>query len=125
MRKTILAIAASLIVASPAVAQEMKMPMDHKGHGDMQHMEKMEHKDVAPGTEAEGTGILNSIDADKKQVNVSHDPMPALSWPSMTMALPVTSKVDLGSLKAGDKIAFKLKLGRDKTYRVIEITPAQ
>jgi len=43
----------------------------------------------------------------------------------MTMDLPVTSKVDLGSLKAGDKIAFKLKLGRDKTYRVIEITPAQ
>jgi Cu(I)/Ag(I) efflux system protein CusF len=29
--------------------------------------------------------------------------------------LPVTSKVDLSGVKAGDKVSFKLKLGRDKT----------
>lgn len=126
MKKTVLAMAAAtLIGASPAVAQDTKMPMDHHGHGDMQHMEKMETKKVAPGTEVDGIAIINAVDMDKKQVNLTHEPMPALGWPSMTMDLPVTSKVDLGSVKAGDNVAFKLKLGRDKTYRVIEMAPAK
>ncbi len=41
----------------------------------------------------------------------------------MTMDLLVTKRVDLTPIKAGDKVDFKLKLGRDKTYRIIEINP--
>ncbi len=41
----------------------------------------------------------------------------------MTMELPATSKVALDVIKPGDKVDFRLKLGRDKVYRIIEISP--
>ncbi len=126
---------ASLAITSAAIAQDKTAPMDHSGHGAMKQNDhsKMDHsghggmsdmqaKEVAPGTEAAGTGVINSIDAGKKQVNLTHEPMPDLGWPTMTMDLPVTSKVALDAVKPGDKVDFRLKLGRDKVYRVIEMT---
>ncbi len=126
---------ASLAITSAAIAQDKTAPMDHSGHGAMKQddhskmdhsghggMSNMQAKEVAPGTEAAGTGVINSIDAGKKQVNLTHEPMPDLGWPTMTMDLPVTSKVALDAVKPGDKVDFRLKLGRDKVYRVIEMT---
>lgn len=92
------------------------MPSGHEGHmGQMQ---------AEPGQEAAGVGVVNSVDAGKGTFNITHEPMPALGWPSMTMDLPVMKKVDLSGVKAGDKIGFTLKLGRDKQYRVIDVKPA-
>lgn len=126
---------ASLAITSAAIAQDKTAPMDHSGHGAMKQddhskmdhsghggMSDMQAKEVARGTEAAGTGVINSIDAGKKQVNLTHEPMPDLGWPTMTMDLPVTSKVALDAVKPGDKVDFRLKLGRDKVYRVIEMT---
>lgn len=105
------------ISASPVASQEMKMDhSDHSGHGQME---------VKPGTEASGSGVVNSVDADKGMINLTHEPMPDLGWPTMTMDLPVTKHVVLGGIKAGDKVDFKIKLGRDKKYRVIEMLPAK
>ena len=84
----------------------------------------MGHGEIKPGTEASGVGVVNSIDTEKGMINITHEPMPELNWPTMTMDLPVTRRVDLGRVQAGDKVGFKLKLGRDKKYRVIGITPA-
>lgn len=96
-----------------------KMNHEKMDHGAMQH-------DAKPGaTEATGTGIINSIDAAKKQINVKHDPMPELGWPEMTMDLPVTNKVDLTKIKPGDKVTFHVKLGRDKAYRITEMEVAK
>ncbi|MGD9783672.1 MAG: copper-binding protein [Hyphomicrobiaceae bacterium] len=94
----------------------------HKGHGDHGAMSHEAKTDV---TEAEGVGVINAIDTTKKEVNLTHEPMSTLGWPSMTMDLPVTAKVDLGTVKAGDKVSFRLKLGRDKVYRITEIAPAK
>lgn len=102
------------ISTSPVASQDMKM--DHSGHGQME---------VKPGTEASGVGVINSVDADKGLINLTHEPMPDVGWPTMTMDLPVTKHVELGGIKAGDKVDFKVKLGRDKQYRVIEILPAK
>lgn len=113
--------AALLLCVTPLSAQEK---MDHSGHGQMDHGD-MKMVDVKPGTEAAGVGVLNSVDTDKGVVNLTHEPMPELGWPKMTMDLPVTRHVDLGGAKPGDRIEFKLKLGRDKQYRVIEMAPAK
>ncbi len=122
----ITAVTGLLLSVTPLSAEEK---VDHSGHGQMDHG-KMDHGDmkmvdVKPGTEAPGVGVLNSVDAKNGMVNLTHEPMPELGWPTMTMDLPVTKRVDLGSVKAGDKIDFKLKLGRDKQYRVIELTPTK
>lgn len=78
--------------------------------------------EVSVKTEATGTGVINSINVGQNSINITHEPMPELGWPLMTMDLPVTRKVDLGKISAGDSVSFTVKLGRDKKYRVIELS---
>jgi len=116
-----LATSTSSIAANAADGQmdHSKMNHEHMAHGAM-------HNEAKSGvTEASGTGVINSIDAAKKQINIKHDPMPELGWPEMTMDLAVTNKVDLTKIKSGDKVTFRVKLGRDKAYRITEIEAAK
>ncbi len=108
-------LAAGLFGLTPALGQDKK-EMDH---GSM----KME----APAgvTEAEAKGKINSVDTEGGKVNVTHDPVPTIGWPKMTMDLPVTRRVDLSTVKPGTEVTFKLKKGRDNQFRIIEITPAR
>jgi Cu(I)/Ag(I) efflux system protein CusF len=71
--------------------------------------------------DAQGTGIINSVDVDKAVVNITHGPIPALSWPEMTMDLPVTDDVDLTEVTDGDEIRFRVELGADQVYRMTAI----
>ena len=128
MLSTIFALGTCAMAAS---AQAADATMDHgkMDHGKMDHSKmdhsKMDHAATPGATEAAGVGVINAIDATKNQVNVTHEPMPDLGWPTMTMDLPVTSAVDLGTIKPGDKVSFRVKLGRDKTYRIMEISPTK
>jgi Cu(I)/Ag(I) efflux system periplasmic protein CusF len=58
------------------------------------------------------------VEPDKGVVNISHGPIPALSWPEMTMDLPVAEGVDLGSIQPGDEVRFRILLGDDQVYRI-------
>ena len=56
---------------------------------------------------AKGTGTVTEVGADT--ITVNHAPIPEANWPAMTMgfkAAPDLAK----SVKAGDKVAFDLKL---------------
>lgn len=86
----------------------------HSGH---------EMKAVEGNKEAVAVGIINSVDADGGKINITHEPVPALGWPKMTMDLPVTRRVDLSSIKAGSSVSITLKQGRDKQFRVMAIEP--
>lgn len=81
--------------------------------------------DKASKKQATGRGVINSIADDKKSMNITHEPMPELGWPEMTMDLPVTKKVDITQAKKGATVDFTIKLGRDKKYRIIKIAPAE
>lgn len=127
--KTKLATALLIAVtfATPAMSDDKAMDhgkkMDHgkmAGEKMMDHS-KMDHGAMGKAEEASGVGVINSVDAEKGTINITHEPMPKLGWPTMTMDMPVTKRVDLGSVKAGDKVDFKVKLGRDKQYRVTEM----
>lgn len=133
MLKSILTAAAAALAISiiPGGAFAADEQMDHSkmGHENMDH-DKMDHgamsHEAKPGaTEATGNGVINAVDAAKKVINLNHDPIPDLGWPAMTMDLPVTNKVDLATIKPGDKVTFHLKLGRDKAYRITEIKTAK
>lgn len=60
-----------------------------------------------------GTGILRTITAAEHKVNMSHDPIPALGWPQMTMDFKVKPDVSLDGLKPDDKVRFELEAGQD------------
>lgn len=117
MSKTIstagLVAAIVLAFASPVTAKDDKMDHSKMGHGAMQ----------APASDGEATavGVINSIDADGGKVNVTHEPVKELGWPTMTMDLAVAKRVDLSTIKPGSNVTFKLKLGRDNQYRITEM----
>lgn len=120
-----ISILASTLTLFALAANAEDAPMKHDG---MNH-EGMDHGAMQHGAmnaeEASGVGVINSIDAEKNMVNITHEPMPKLGWPTMTMDLPTTKHVDLGSIHKGDKVNFTLKLGRDKRYRILELSPAK
>ncbi len=107
-----LAVAGSLSLV-PALATEKKG--SHAGHAQM--------KAVEGNKEAVAVGVINSVDASSGKINVTHEPVPALGWPKMTMDLPVTRRVDLATIKPGSTVQFTLKQGRDKQFRVMAIEP--
>lgn len=109
-----------MLSAAAADAEDMK-----KGGEAMNHDTMARGSHTPSNAEAEGVGVVNSVDPDKNMINITHEPMPALGWPEMTMDLPATKHVDLSGVKPGSKVDFKIKLGRDKKYRVIEIAPAK
>ncbi len=96
---------------SPAIATDSKH--GHAGHGQM--------KAVAGNTEAVAVGVINSVDASAGKINVTHEPVPELGWPKMTMDLPVTRRVDLSAVEPGSTVNITLKQGRDKQFRVMAI----
>ena len=112
-----MAIAVSLSLG-PAFASDKKS--DHSGHGAMKHGQM---KAVEGNKEAVAVGVINSVDASAGKINVTHEPVPELGWPKMTMDLPVTRRVDLSSVKPGSTVNITLKQGRDKQFRVMAIEP--
>ncbi|MBF0186742.1 MAG: copper-binding protein [Magnetococcales bacterium] len=117
------------VLALPLSAHAMDGHEGHHGHhapssGAADHS-AMGHGAATSASKAMGMGIVHTIDAEKRMVNLTHEPIPALNWPKMTMDLPVTKRVKLESLKAGDSVHFTLKMGRDKVYRITKMEKVQ
>ena len=74
--------------------------------------------------DAHATGTVNTVDAAQKKMNISHGPIPALGWPSMTMDFAVAPAVDLSRIKPGSRIEFSLERGKDGMYQVQSVQPA-
>lgn len=113
MKHTVLASAFLALAAllSPALASEKAM--DHSA---------MESSEVR---EAKAPAVIHAIDADKGMVKVTHDPVPEIGWPKMTMDLPVTRRVDLSAVEEGANVVLTLKKGMDNRFRVIAIEAAE
>ena len=109
--------------ASPSVSSPMGMSapmpgMDMFGgsmsgtdHGNMR-MRLMPGVQMTQATPAsvgtQAVGKVNSVDAVNRTINLTHKPISALGWPSMTMDFKVAPLVDLGALKPGEAVTFTL-----------------
>lgn len=80
---------------------------------------RMHYSDAPePGVWVEA--IINSIDIDNRQMNVTHQPIKEWQWPVMKMNFDVTERVDMTDLEKGMAIIVKiLKNGHD--YSIDEI----
>jgi Cu(I)/Ag(I) efflux system membrane fusion protein len=56
-----------------------------------------------------GSGKVDAVDARSRRLRVSHGPIEALAWPSMTMEFDVDRDVDLDGLAPGQDIRFALR----------------
>ena len=67
-------------------------------------------------------GVIKAIDNKQQKISISHEAIPEISWPPMTMNFiftPVADKVN--DLKSGEKITFSFtQQGNDYVLQSIE-----
>jgi Cu/Ag efflux protein CusF len=102
----------TLAQAATPVGDQVPRPsgglqMAHEGHND-----------------AHGTGTVNSVDQAQHKVNLSHQPIPAIGWPAMTMEFPVAPSIDLRAIKPGTRVNFTIEQQPGGMYEIKAIAPA-
>jgi Cu(I)/Ag(I) efflux system protein CusF len=113
MKHFTLTLIAALIAGPAAIAQT--------NHGNMDHSNT-----PMTDTQMEGAvhtkAVINSI-ADGK-ANVSHDPIPEIGWPAMTMDLALAPDAQMtGEVAAGDSVTLMLIKGDDGMYMIGAMMP--
>jgi Cu/Ag efflux protein CusF len=93
--------------AATSAGQGGDIKMVHEGHND-----------------AHGTGTVNSVDPAQHKVNLTHNPIPEIGWPAMTMEFPVAPSIDLGAINPGTRVNFTIEQQPGGMYEIKAITPA-
>ncbi|UZE94524.1 copper-binding protein [Alkalimarinus alittae] len=94
----------------------------HEGGGHMESSKQGEHMNKEQKmTHVMGNGRINKVMAKGHMVNISHEPISELNWPKMRMNFKTSDKVNLGELKPGQKVQFKLQVDQDNNYLINEI----
>tara|TARA_R110000850_G_scaffold1443_1_gene8178 strand:+ start:740 stop:1081 length:342 start_codon:yes stop_codon:yes gene_type:complete len=102
-----------LAVAAPmAIAQTSHSTMDHSNMAMSEgKMEGAVHAKAVINSIGDGT------------VNVSHEPIPEIGWPAMTMDMPLTADAQIEGVAEGDEIVLMLIKGDDGMYAVSAMMP--
>ncbi len=64
---------------------------------------------AAPAATVSAAGVVQQVEAEQGRVKLSHDAIPALGWPKMTMFFRVRDKALLKGIAAGDAVRFELE----------------
>jgi Cu(I)/Ag(I) efflux system protein CusF len=113
MKKTLVASLAALTLAAPVALAQMGHGMDHSNMP-----MSTEQMDGAVHTNA----VINSIG--DGTANVSHDPIPEIGWPAMTMDMTMSADAQMmGAVAAGDTVTLMLIKGDDGIYQIGAIMP--
>lgn len=88
--------------------------------------EHEQHHDASsPQTQQTAThnadGVLKTINVKDGKVQIAHEPIAALGWPSMTMWFTVRDPLPQG-LKAGDSVRFEMMQDDKKQWVIVKIT---
>jgi len=100
---------------APAQAASISEVPEHSGEMQMAH---------AGQNDAHGTGTVNSVDPAQHKINLSHQPIPEIGWPAMTMEFPVAPSIDLKPIKPGTRVNFTIEQGQGGMYEIRAIAPA-
>ena len=71
-----------------------------------------------------GIGTVNSVDPAGHKLQISHEPIPTIGWPAMTMEFPVAPSVDLRSVKPGTHVNFTIEQAPGGMYEIRSLSPA-
>lgn len=109
---TLLAACALSLAITPAWAAS---------HEHMSHSEHSQHMTETVSVK----GVIHRVSRMNRTVNITHDAVPALKWPAMTMDLPVTEDVDLKEVTREAPVVVHIRQGDDKQYRITKIVPTK
>jgi Cu(I)/Ag(I) efflux system periplasmic protein CusF len=66
---------------------------------------------MAAGTKTgHATGVVTAVDAKANTVTIKHGAIPAVGWPAMTMTFKTNPTSLARKVKAGDHVAFDVKV---------------
>jgi Cu/Ag efflux protein CusF len=104
MKSLSLSLAALVLTAPMAFAQTMD------------HSNMTMNEGVIEGA-VHAKAVMNSMG--DGMVNVSHDPIPEIGWPAMTMDMPLTGDaMMMGDVAVGDTVTIMLIKGDDGMYAI-------
>jgi Cu(I)/Ag(I) efflux system periplasmic protein CusF len=69
-------------------------------------MQGMAMSDAPAATHGQGVGVIKAIDAKAGMLTIQHGPIPAVSWPAMTMTFKAKPVTLLKGLRVGQTIGF-------------------
>ncbi len=95
-----------LIIASIGLAAAACSPPASEEASDMGGMDMSAPAATGP---IQGAGTVTAVDAAAGTVTLNHEPIAALSWPTMTMQFTVEDPTALQGIEAGDSVTFDLK----------------
>ena len=75
-----------------------------------------------PSGAYKGVGKVEAIG--KEEVTLSHEPIPALKWPAMTMAFKAPPSGLPRDVKVGDRVDFEFRQGNDGRFEISAIARA-
>ena len=110
----------SILVATLGLAVSLSVGAADTGHNmDGMKMEGM----TAPAATNQTTAVIKAIDAVNGTVTLSHEPVPALKWPAMTMPFHISPELARG-ISVGQKVKFEFTAkGMDGTITKINVLP--
>jgi Cu(I)/Ag(I) efflux system protein CusF len=112
LKPTLIAVGLAVMASAPLFAQD-RPPMRN-----MPNMPRGADTSIAP--DAQGTGVVKSIDSNSAMVTIAHEPISTLSWPAMTMAFKVAKPDLLKGIAVGSKVEFMLQ-GKDMSAVIVSL----
>jgi Cu(I)/Ag(I) efflux system protein CusF len=104
-----IAMAATILACGTALAADMPGMKLDKPAGTAREMQRAHH----------AMGVVKAVDAAKGTITLSHEPVPAIQWPAMTMPFKA-NKTLITSVKTGDRVNFEcVANGMDATITSI------
>ena len=99
-------IAAAIFAATPFALAQGMTGMDKSKDKTSADTKSMPTTSEA-GRVHKGTGVVKSVDPNKKSVMLAHEAVASLNWPSMTMAFKADDPKLIEKLKPGNKVEFE------------------
>jgi len=101
----------------------VKQPSARPGSQSMAMPKAKAETEPAPPKGVVGHGVINRLQAAEHKINLTHEPIPALGWPAMTMDFKLGEGVRPGKLKVGERVEFELQ-GQGNTLHISKIQRA-
>ncbi len=101
-------------------AELARMDEGSMGSGSMDHG-AMDHGSMdqdANGQVVHAMGVVDQVMPAMGMVKLTHDPIPALDWPKMTMDFPLAEGLSTGDFTPGQTVHFMLWVGDNYEYRI-------
>ena len=74
--------------------------------------------------DTQAVGVANAVDPVQHKITLTHEPIPSIGWPSMTMEFSVAPSVDLTGVNPGSRVDFTMEKGKNGMYEIQSVRPA-